>query len=342
MASTRQNEPIDQWREGDSIAAYALLTKKVQRQDRNGRDFLDLEIADATGSMAAKVWSGSVALQRAFEAHDFVAVKGTVKAFKGQLQLSVQDCRRVTDEDRGLGFDEALLIPSTSEDIEDLWHRLKGIYSDDVQRPELRQLAAQALSTWGSALREHPAAKTIHHAYRGGLLEHTVSMAELAVRMAAHYPDLDRDLLLLGVLFHDLGKIDEIGAMPVNEYTLRGQLVGHVVIGRDMLLEACSQIPDFPEDLRVELEHLVLSHQGRLEFASPVVPRTLEALVLHFIDNLDSKINQLRKARATGPGFQYVRGLDRFVYVPERDTATAEDGDEEELEVDDGQRSLAL
>jgi len=340
MAPNRQNEPIATWQDGDTIAAFALLTKKERRQDRNGRDFLDLEVADASGRMSAKVWSGSPALDREFKTHDFVAVSGAVKNYKGQLQLSVQNCRQVEEGDRQRGFDEALLIPSTSEDIDDLWQRLRAIYSDDIRRPEMRQLAAQALSTWGERLREHPAAKTIHHAYRGGLLEHTVSMAELAILMAGHYQDLDRDLLLIGVLFHDLGKLEEIGAMPVNDYTLRGQLVGHVVIGRDMLRQSCDGIPDFPADLAIQLEHLVLSHQGRLEYASPVVPRTLEALVLHFIDNLDSKLNQIRKVRDMGPGFHYVRGLERYVYVPESSDGGDEEGDGEEPEA--SQRQLVL
>lgn len=338
MAPSRQNEPISSWQDGDTIAAFALLTKKERRQDRNGRDFLDLEVADASGRMSAKVWSGSPALDRDFGTHDFVAVSGTVKSYKGQLQLSVQNCRRVKDSDRQHGFEEGLLIPSTHEDIDDLWQRLKTIYSDVVERPEMRKLAAQALSVWGERMREHPAAKTIHHAYRGGLLEHTVSMAELAVLMAGHYQDLDRDLLLLGVLFHDLGKLEEIGAMPVNDYTLEGQLVGHVVIGRDMLRQSCERIDDFPADLRLQLEHLVLSHQGRLEYAAPVLPRTAEALVLHFIDNLDSKLNQMRKVREAGPGFHYVRGLDRYVYIPESAAGDDDDCDEP----DETQQQLIL
>jgi 3'-5' exoribonuclease len=143
-----------------------------------------------------------------------------------------------------------------------------------------------------------------------------VSMAELASLVCRHYADLDRDLVLVGVLFHDLGKLRELGAMPVNDYTLEGRLVGHVVIGRDLLIERCAAIEGFPQDLRLLLEHLVLSHQGRKEFASPVEPMTPEALALHFIDDLDSKINQLRSSREAATGMQYHRGLGRFVYLP--------------------------
>ena len=344
MANSRSNIPISQWQAGDTITGFALLTKKEQRQDRNGKTFLDMEVADASGSMAAKAWSDSAALNGDYAPHDYVALRGTVKEFKGQLQLSVRDCRRVDEADREHGFDEALLIPSTSEDIDDLWRRLKAIYEGGIQRPEMRQLAAQALSTWGSRLRVHPAAKSIHHAYRGGLLEHVVSMAELAAMVAGHYGDMDRDQVLLGVLFHDLGKIHEIGAMPANDYTPVGQLVGHVVLGRDMLREAAAQVPDFPDDDLLRLEHLVLAHQGRHEYAAPVEPMTLEALVLHYIDDLDSKVNQMRGIRREGPGFRYVRGLGRYVLVDEEPAATDKPGEEEtdESDEDSAQQRLLL
>jgi 3'-5' exoribonuclease len=144
-------------------------------------------------------------------------------------------------------------------------------------------------------------------------------MAELADRICDHYLDVDRDLVLLGVLFHDLGKLRELGAMPANDYTLEGRLVGHVVIGRDLLRDRCAAIEGFPADLRLLLEHLVLSHQGKKEFASPVEPMTPEALILHFIDDLDSKLNQLRAAREAAVltnGISFSKGLGRFVYVP--------------------------
>src|SRR6185295_9580222 len=167
---------------------------------------------------------------------------------------------------------------------------------------------------YGQELREHPAAKSMHHAYRGGLLEHVVSMGELSVLLCSHYPELDRDLLLVGVLFHDLGKLLELGAMPANDYTLEGRLVGHVVIGRDLLRDRCAVIPGFPADLQLQLEHLVLSHQGTREFGAVVEPMTPEAQALHFVDDLDSKMNQLRQARAKGPSLQWHHAMRRFIY----------------------------
>ncbi len=313
MPAERRFEPIREWREGETVIAFALLTKKEVRQDKSGRDYLDLELADATGSMVGKAWSDSKALQRSFAVHDFVKIRGQVRAFRDQLQFNLEDCRTVTAEDRADGFDESKLVPSTREDIDDLWERLQRLLAT-VQRPVLRRLAEETLKVWGEKLKQHPAAKSIHHAYRGGLLEHEVSMAELASLVAGHYPELDRDLLLLGVLFHDLGKIIELGAMPANDYTLPGRLVGHVVIGRDLLRERIAAIADFPADLALQLEHLVLSHQGTREFGAVVEPMTPEAQALHFIDDLDSKINQLRQARAKGPPLQWHHTLRRFIY----------------------------
>ncbi len=324
MPKIVRNQPIRTWEAGDSVQGFALLTRKEPRQDRNGKSFLDLEVADASGSMVAKVWSDSPALNSRFEAHQFIAFRGSVKNYRDQLQLTIDECREATEGDRHYGFDETKLIPSTREDIDDLWMRLQRLYTEEVERPVMRRLAAETLAAYGAGLREHPAAKSMHHAYRGGLLEHVVSMGELALLVCRHYRDLDRDLMLLGVLFHDLGKLRELGAMPANDYTLEGRLVGHVVIGRDLLVERCAAIEGFPEDLRLLLEHMVLSHQGKKEFASPVEPMTPEALALHFIDDLDSKINQLRNSREALTGMQYHRGLGRFVYLPPPPSAPAD------------------
>jgi 3'-5' exoribonuclease len=318
MSSNRHNEPINTWQEGDTVTGFALVTRKELRQDKNGRNFLDAELKDSAGTIPAKAWSDSAALRTEFEPHEFVAFKGTVKSFRDQLQLNLSDCRRVTSEDRSRGFDESSLIPSTHENIDDLWTRLQAIYRDEVHPGPLHQLAQETLAVFGPELREHPAAKSIHHAYRGGLLEHTVSMAELALKLCSHYQDLDSELILLGVLFHDLGKTRELGAMPVNEYTLAGRLVGHVVIGRDLLRERCAAIEDFPPELQLLLEHLILSHQGQLDFGSPVVPMTPEAFALHFIDDLDSKLAQLRQARESGTEMPFLRPLGRYIYLGDR------------------------
>lgn len=328
MTEIVRYEPISSWQAGQTVEGFALLARKERRRDRNGREYLDMELADATGSIDGKVWADSPALNGSYDEHDFVVVRGHVKLYREQLQISVDACRRATEEDRKYGFDEGKLIPSTKEDIDALWDRLQKIYRDEIERPVLARLAREALDAYGAQLREHPAAKGIHHAYRGGLLEHVTSMAELAVLVCSHYRRIDRDLLLLGVLFHDLGKIRELGAMPANDYTLEGRLVGHVVIGRDLLKERIAAISDFPEDLALHLEHLVLSHQGRKEFASPVEPMTAEAFVLHALDDLDSKLNQLEPLREDPSEMIWVRALGRYMHVP------FEEGSDEEAEED--------
>jgi len=311
-----RNQPIRQWREGDLVQSFAFLAKKEVRQDRKGTSYLHLELQDATGGMVAKVWADSQAMVGAFEAPGYVAVEGVVQRYRDDLQLNVRRCRAATEDDRRYGFDEALLVPTTREDLAVLWARLEELLGA-VERPELRRLVDDTLAAWGAELRVHPAAKSIHHATRGGLLEHVTSMLGLATHVAEHYSELDRDLLLVGVLFHDLGKLRELGAMPANDYTKVGRLIGHIVIGRDMLRERCAAIPGFPAELQLTLEHLVLSHQGTREYGSPVEPMTPEAMVLHFIDDLDSKLAQLRQARETAGGFQFLRPLGRYVFLGE-------------------------
>ncbi len=315
MPVVRRNEPISVWEEGDFIQGFALLSRKDVRQDRKGRDYVDAELTDSSGSMAAKIWPDSPAIKGRYAEKDFVAFKGSVRLYREQLQLNIDHCREAHDGDREQGFDPELLIPSTPEDVGDLWRRLEALFPGAIERPELKRLCAEAQRRFGEQLRVHPAAKRIHHAYLGGLLEHVVKMAELAVDVCGHYPQLDRDLVLLGIYFHDLGKLREIGAMPVNDYTLEGQLVGHIVIGTEMLRECSAATGDLPADLQLHLEHLIVSHHGRREWGSPIEPATPEAFVLHLIDNLDSKLAQLRGLHPSDGELQYVKALGRTIYL---------------------------
>lgn len=327
MPTPTKNRPIASWEAGETVQGFAYLKRKEVRQDRSGRDYLDLELADSSGSILGRAWSDSSALSTDFAARGYVKFRGQVQSYRDQLQLKVDQCRPATEADRKDGFDESKLVPSTKFDLDDLDGRLRAILATRIERPAMRRLAEVALAEHGATLRVHPAAKGIHHAFRGGLLEHVVSMLELALKFADHYPELDRDLLLLGVLFHDLGKIQELGAMPDNDYTPVGRLVGHVVLGRDLMRDAAAKVPDFPADLLLQLEHLVLSHQGRKEFASPVEPATPEAFALHAIDDIDSKLAVLRGLKETGKGFVWARSLDRFVWLGEGPEASAPAGE---------------
>jgi 3'-5' exoribonuclease len=330
--------PIAEWQAGDTVVGFALVRRREERRDKGGRFYLDLELADASGAIPAKAWSDSAALSQKFAAGDFVKLRGQVQSYRDQLQVKLDNCRRATDADRAEGFDEAKLIPATREDPGALWARLEELLAT-LARDDSRRLAAVALERHGAALRVHPAAKSIHHAFRGGLLEHTVSMLGLAARVAEHYPELDRDLLLLGVLFHDLGKIVELGEMPGSDYTAPGRLVGHIVLGRDLAREAAAAVDGFPADRLLQLEHLVLAHQGRQEFGSPVEPATAEALALAAVDDLDSKLAVLRQLAESSRGFVYVRSLERYVWLgengPQAGEAAAETGESDEATAPD-------
>jgi len=311
-----ERRPIATWQAGDVVHGFALLRRREERRDKGGKLYLDLELADASGAIAGKAWSDSPALGQSFAAGDFVKFRGQVQSYRDQLQVKVDNCRRAVEADRAEGFDEAQLIPSTREDPAALWATLERLLAS-LARDDSRALVREALARHGEALRVHPAAKSIHHAFRGGLLEHTVSMLGLADRVAAHYPELDRDLLLLGVLFHDLGKVIELGRMPGSDYTPPGRLVGHIVLGRDLARDAAAEVAGFPAERLLQLEHLVLSHQGRQEFGSPVEPATAEALALSAIDDLDSKLALVRQLRESQRGFVFVRSLERLLWLGE-------------------------
>jgi 3'-5' exoribonuclease len=315
MPMVRRHEPMSTWEEGDFVEGYALVSRKERRQDKKGRDYLDLELSDRTSTFVAKAWPDSPALDSPFGDKSFVVFKGVVRLFRERLQVNIDHCRVVDDQDRTEGFKEEDYVPRTPEDLDDLRQRLVAIYPTAIARPALRALVEEALRRHGEDLGRHPAAKTIHHAYLGGLLEHVVMMAELAQKVCDQYGDIDRDLVLVGVLFHDFGKLIELGAMPANDYTLEGQMVGHVVIGYRMLLDCAAAVPEMTDELRLHLEHLVLSHHGHREYGSPVEPSTPEAMVLAAVDNLDSKLAQVRQARSNGAGLQYLRGFGRSIYL---------------------------
>lgn len=331
MPIVRINEPIAEWQDGDFAQGYALVVRREVRQDRKGRDYVDLELADASGSLPAKIWPDSPAQKSRIVEKGFIAFKGTVRQFRDQLQLNLDHCREVNDSDREKGFDESVLVPTAPQGIEPLWARFEAIFPAQIHRPELQKLTRELLDRHGESLREHPAAKSIHHAYRGGLLEHVVYMAEMAIKICELYEELDRDLILLGVLLHDLGKLRELGSMPANDYTKEGQLVGHIVLGHSMLTDACRAVePPVPEFLRLHLEHLVLSHHGQREYGSPIEPSTAEALVLHEIDSLDSRLNQLRSLRRNGAhGMHFHRPMGRNLFFdPELENKPAGESDD--------------
>ena len=275
---------------------FFLCASRERRTSRSGADFLALTLQDATAQVTAKIFDDVDRLATAFDAGEFVRAEGRSTTYNGQTQLVLTAIRRVhPEQDRREGFREDACILSAPRPIDEMWTELTarvGAVSD----PHLRILLHRVLEDHGPQLREWPAAQAIHHAYRGGFLEHLVTMADVGNRVAAIY-GANADLVLAGVILHDIGKLQELDyAAGTASYSRDGNLLGHIALGLILVREACAGISGFPLDLRSQLEHLVLSHHGSREHGSPVEPKTVEAFILAAVDELDARINQVRRA----------------------------------------------
>ncbi len=320
---TAASVELSRLRPGDGFAGVFLLRRAELRRTKNGKDFLDLEILDrAGGSLAAKLWDATPEQHQALRAADVVLVEGEVEAFHERLQARV---RAIRPAPAGQGVPTvADFLPRTEKDIRALYERLveivrsvendhvRALCLDFIADPELRRRFVRA-----------PAAVSNHHACVGGLLEHVVSLAEACLRIAALYPVLDRDLLVAGAVLHDIGKVEELGVARGFEYTDRGRLVGHIVIGVLWLEERARRIEGFPPELLDRLKHLILSHHGTRDCGSPVEPCTAEAIALHFLDNLDAKLwafaRATREAAESGATWTpYHRLFGRPLFAGER------------------------
>ena len=275
---------------------FFLCTAKDLRAGRSGSEMLVLTLQDASAQLTAKIFDDVSRVAAEFEAGEFVRVEGRATAYHGHLQLLVTSIRRVLAEpDRLEGFREDDCILSAPRPIDEMWNELKARV-DAIANAPLRVLLLRILVDHETQLRDWPAAQTIHHAYRGGFLEHLVKMAEIGTAVARAY-GADHELVLAGVVLHDIGKLQELsyedGAIS---YTKEGNLIGHIGLGLMLVRDAASAVSGFPLDLRTHLEHLVLSHHGSREHGSPVEPKTIEAFVLASVDELDAKISQVRRA----------------------------------------------
>lgn len=277
------------------VTSFFLVHNKQLRQNRAGRQYLRLTLGDRTGVLDAHM---EIVPDEAdlIERHDFVEVKGLVHVYRNRPQLIVHKLRRLPQAQ----VDFADYFPHTDKDAEELWSRLRAAVTE-MGNPHLRALLAAFLDDPEVAqrLRRAPAAKSLHHATIGGLLEHIVSLVGLCRLCADHYSFLDRDLLVAGAVLHDIGKIHELQyERPPFSYTTAGQLLGHMAILLDLLRTKAAALPGFPPRLKTLVEHMVLSHHGQLEFGSPKLPMFAEAVVLHHLDNLDSKVESLRATLA--------------------------------------------
>jgi 3'-5' exoribonuclease len=284
---------VNQLANGDSVDEVFLVADKQLRANRQGNLYLHLELRDKSGSVGARLWNASEGLARTFEPGDFLQARGKIQVFQGALQVILShietiDPTRIDPED---------FLPQTTQNVTKLAARLRELLFS-IGNPHLRALVECFLidDEFVRKFTTAPAGIKNHHAYQAGLLEHVVTLLTIADRIADLYPDLDRDLLMAGIFLHDIGKIDELSYERAFGYTDEGQLIGHLVMGVEMLRDKVEQTKDltgepFPTELLLRLKHMIVSHHGALEFGSPKLPMTPEAIALHHIDNLDAKIH---------------------------------------------------
>ena len=289
---------------------YFLCLQKELRTGRNG-EFMALLLQDATGQVAGRIFDDIERLAGEFDSGEFVRVEGRVTLFHQQLQLGVAQIRRVhPEQDAANGFREEDCIPSASRPLGEMWAELQALLQE-IRDPHLRVLLLRVVQDHEAQLREWPAALSVHHAYRGGFLEHVLKMAEVGRGVARAY-GADEDLVVAGALLHDIGKLQELAyAQGATAYTRDGNLLGHIAQGLVLVRDQIRGISGFPDDLRAQLEHLVLSHHGSKDFGLPVEPKTIEAFILAAVDDLDARINQVRQALREPGGDEEFTGWHR-------------------------------
>ena len=286
---------ISSFKEGASIQGFYLCVEKHLRHTRAGDLYLDLILRDNSGTVPAKIWDKVDEFNEKFSAGNPVAIKGNIESFKDRLQLVIKKINIASVKNYGrYGFDPSLIVPTSPYNPNKMWKRVVQIIGK-MKNPFLKKVVSNIFREHKDKLLIHPASVMMHHNYRSGFLEHILSMAKIAEKLTPLYK-LDQDLVMAGVLLHDIGKLTEISSSLEAEYTDEGNFIGHIVIGRDMVREACAKIKGFPKILQQQLEHIILSHQGKFERQSPKQPSFEEALLVHFIDNMDAKMNLMKLA----------------------------------------------
>jgi 3'-5' exoribonuclease len=301
-------------RENQVVTGYFAAASKSVRTKKDGSHYFALTLSDSSGHIEARVWTAADAGD--FDSGDVVKVRGQVCRYNERLQINIDRVRRAAPGEYNLGD----FVPTTDRDIDAMWTELEAWVASFTD-PHLKALLEAFLrdESVAGALRQAPAAKALHHAWIGGLLEHILSLMGLCDLVAHHYPHINRDLLLTGVVLHDIGKLRELAWGTSFEYSVEGQLLGHITIGLGMIERKIGAIPDFPPAKRLLVEHLVLSHHGKYEYGSPKLPMTPEAIMLHYLDDLDAKMQTVRAefarneagGRSGAEMTEWVRALDR-------------------------------
>ncbi len=286
---------IETLREGEKISEIYLCKYKQSALTKAGKPYDNVVLQDKTGTLDAKIWNpGSVGIDE-FDAMDYVAVTGDITSFNGNLQLSIARVRKVHESE----YDPKDYLPTSNYNIDEMYKELTDLMAT-VKNTYLKELLNRFFGDeeFVKRFQFHSAAKSVHHGFVGGLLEHTLSVAKNCDFFARRYPVLNRDLLLTAAIFHDIGKLEELSAFPENDYTDEGQLLGHIMIGTEWIGEHIRSIEGFPKVLSNELKHCILAHHGELEFGSPKKPALAEAIALSFADNLDAKLQTVQELLA--------------------------------------------
>ncbi len=282
-----------------SITSFFLVYEKEIRSTAAGKPYLRMELGDRSGTVESRMWDQFETYARDVHRDDFVKVQGRVELYRNKFQLVLQQFRLAKPEEIELGD----FLPHTTYNVDELFKQLLAFIAE-IKNPFLKQLASSIFSDPQLVVRfkRAPAAKVMHHAYLGGLLEHVVGLCGLAKQIAAHYKELDVDLLLIAALLHDVGKLDELCYERAVGYTTEGQLLGHIVMELDTVTRAMDAIEGFPPRLKAVVQHILISHHGEYEFGSPKLPMIREALVFHYMDDMDSKLAAVRAALAIPSG----------------------------------------
>ncbi len=282
-----------------TVTTFFLVHEKEIRNTREGKAYLRLELGDRSGTIEARMWDQFEIAARDVNRDDFVKVQARVEIYRNKPQLALQQLRRAKPEEVEL----ADFLPHTTADVEKLYAQLLE-FAASIKNPWLKKLTTAIVAdpTIAARYKRAPAAKVMHHAYLGGLIEHVVGLCGLAKLVAAHYPELDVDLLLTAAILHDVGKLDELCYDRAIAYTTEGQLLGHIVMEFETVSRAIDAIEGFPPALKTVVQHLLISHHGQYEFGSPKLPMIREAMVFHYLDDMDSKLAAVRAALATESG----------------------------------------
>lgn len=312
---------IKDLREGETIGSIYLCRGKRTAETRNGKPYDNVLLQDKTGTLDGKIWDPNSQGIADYGEKDFVEVIGDVIKYNGNLQLNIKRLRVVGEGE----YNPADYLPVSEKNVDKMYEGLLA-YIGRIANPYLRQAVEYYFVKNEDFIRKfkgHSAAKTVHHGFTGGLLEHTLSVTRACEYMAGAYPYLNADLLYASAICHDIGKVRELSSFPENDYTDEGQLIGHIVIGVEMLDEAIATVPDFPQILANEWKHCIVAHHGELEFGSPKKPALAEALALNLADNMDAKLQTMKEILKDKTGTEWL-GFNRLFESNLRKTSVQE------------------